>query len=65
MSWSTTLSIFAAALGYGIGGAYMERMKAKHGKVPWWFRLTMLCVCGVVIYLGMLSLSDDSPFKVR
>ena len=48
--------IAASAVGYGIGFAILERMAAKYGKVPWWFRAFWIAVGIGVVYLGLVSL---------
>ena len=58
-------TVFAGAIGIGAGGAYMARMREKHGKVPLWWRGIWLAVALVVIYLGALSLGPDSPFTTH
>ena len=57
----TFMTVFGAAAGFGIAGAIQDKMIAKHGKVPWWFRAFFLALGGVFIYLALQTFGDDRP----
>jgi uncharacterized membrane protein SpoIIM required for sporulation len=57
--------IAAAAAGAAIGHELIGRYNEKHGSPPLWFKVFMVALIILVIYLGMLSISGDPPEWMR